>query len=95
MADHDDPSRGIVTLDTQSAEVGWNPDVIKLDVEGDELKVLRAAAGSVDRRHPHFIIEVHSAELDRAYAAWLVERGYRPRIVSQRRFLAGASSDGP
>jgi len=87
VADRDDASGTIVTLDAQSAEIGWDPDIVKLDVEGAELKVLAGAARMIERRHPHLIVEVHSAELELACGTWLVRRGYRPRVVSQRRFL--------
>lgn len=46
-------------------------------------ELLRSSRG----RHPHLIVAVHSAELQRDCGQWLVQRGYRPRIVSQRRFL--------
>lgn len=87
VADRHDADAGTVTLDAHSGKTGWDPDIVKLDVEGAELKVLIGAAQMVQRRHPHLIVEVHSAELERECGTWLVERGYRPRVVSQRRFL--------
>ena len=87
VADRHDASGGMVTLDAHSAQVGWDPDIVKLDVEGCELGVLKGAAQMIARRHPHLIVEVHSAELEWACGTWLVQRGYRPRVVSQRRFL--------
>jgi hypothetical protein len=87
VGDREDAGDGVVTLDAQSAEVGWDPDIIKLDVEGGELSVLIGSAQLIERRHPHLIVEVHSVELERACGAWLVQRGYKPRVISQRRFL--------
>lgn len=87
VTDRHDASRGIVTLDAHSAEIGWDPDILKLDVEGGEVRVLMGGAQMVQRRHPPLIVEVHSAELERACGTWLVQRGYRPRVVNQRRFL--------
>lgn len=87
VTDRHDPPRAIVSLDGHAAQVGWDPDIVKLDVEGAELSVMEGAAQIVERRHPHLIVEVHSAEHERDCGLWLVQRGYRPRIVSQRRFL--------
>lgn len=87
VTDRADAPTGTVTLDAHSSHVGWDPDIVKLDVEGAELKVLLGSAQLVERRHPHLIVEVHSAELELACGTWLVQRGYQPRIVSQRRFL--------
>lgn len=85
VTDRDGDMPGLMTLDAHSAEIGWDPDIVKLDVEGSELRVLAGAARMIERRHPHLIVEAHSAELERACGTWLVQRGYLPRIVSQRR----------
>lgn len=87
VADRHDINEGLVTLDAYAAEVGWDPDIVKLDVEGGELKVLMGSAQLIQRRHPHIIVEVHSVELERACGTWLAQGGYEPRVVSQRRIL--------
>jgi hypothetical protein len=64
------------------------PDVIKLDVDGAELSVLTGAKRLLAKRRPHMIVETHSPDLERASAQMLCELGYRPRIVTPRRWLA-------
>jgi hypothetical protein len=38
-------------------------DVVKIDVDGAELEVLRGAQRTLERFHPHLFVEVHSREL--------------------------------
>lgn len=38
------------------------PDIMKIDVEGAELKVLEGAKGTIKTHHPDIFIEVHSEE---------------------------------
>jgi len=83
----DDTAAGRVSLDAHAARVGWDPDVVKLDIEGAEHDALKGAAELIARRRPHLIVEVHSAQLERECGAWLVERGYKPRVLSQRSFM--------
>jgi hypothetical protein len=64
------------------------PDVIKIDVDRAELSVLSGARELLSARHPHLIIETHSLELEQACGDLLVELGYAPRVVTQRRWLA-------
>lgn len=78
---------GTVSLDKHSART-FAPDFIKIDAEGAELEVLRGASNLLRSRRPALVVEVHSAELERRCGRLLVEHGYRPLIVSQRRVLA-------
>lgn len=48
-----------VTLDAFFAEQGTWPDLIKIDVEGAELDVLRGARQIIAQRHPVMFVEVH------------------------------------
>jgi hypothetical protein len=63
------------------------PDMIKMDVDRAELSALTGARELLATRRPHLIVEVHSLELERQCADLLLEVGYSPRIVSQRRWL--------
>ena len=63
------------------------PDVIKMDVDRAELSALTGAKALLAARRPHLIVEVHSRDLERGCAELLMELGYRPRIVSQRKWL--------
>ncbi len=64
------------------------PDVVKVDVDRAEASVLSGASGLLATRRPHLIVEVHSVELERECGDLLLEHGYRPVVVTPRRFLA-------
>lgn len=72
----------LVRLDEEAARLGLVPDIIKIDVEGHELHVLRGAAGLL-RSKPVLFLEVHADLLrrsgqDLAELVALLERaGYR------------------
>jgi hypothetical protein len=78
---------GTVSIDEHSAKT-FTPDFIKIDVEGAELDVLRGAANVLATRRPALVVEVHSAHLEQQCGRLLVEYGYHPVIVNQRRLLA-------
>jgi hypothetical protein len=62
------------------------PDLLKIDVEGAESRVLHGAA-DVLRRRPHLVIETHGPTVERECVEILLGHGYTPRIVTQRRRL--------
>lgn len=74
---------GTVSLDDYAAE-SFEPDLIKIDVEGGELDVLTGAMGLLENAFPALVVEVHSADLERRCGRLMVERGYRPTVVHQR-----------
>jgi hypothetical protein len=76
---------GSIALDDAVAQT-FAPDVVKVDVEGAELEVLAGARGLLASRRPHLIVEVHSRELERRCGDFLLELGYAPRVVEQRRW---------
>jgi FkbM family methyltransferase len=47
------------TVDSLAAELGRDPDVLKIDVEGAELRVLRGAERVLRRRRPTALSAVH------------------------------------
>ena len=63
------------------------PDLIKIDVDGGEFDVLCGARQILRDRRPALIVETHSAHLEELCGRMLVQHGYRPRIVHQRRIL--------
>jgi len=48
-----------ITLDTFCSEVSLRPNLVKIDVEGAELLVLRGAARLLGESHPTIILAVH------------------------------------
>jgi methyltransferase FkbM-like protein len=82
-------AQNCVSLDDLLAAGGvFVPDLIKIDVDRAELSVLSGARGLLTERRPHLIVETHSAELERDCAELMIECGYRPRVVTPRRWLA-------
>ena len=83
---------GVVTLDDELLNPARRAGaakafLVKVDVEGAELDVLRGAAGVLARLRPHVIVETHSPELEVACGDALLASGYVPRIVTQRALL--------
>jgi len=74
-------------LDEWAYNEGFVPDFIKIDIEGAELDALRSAERILRERHPALIVEVHSEDLEREAGGLLLNSGYRPLVVSQRRLL--------
>lgn len=81
-----------LTLDDYCRENGnlW-PDVLKMDVEGAELKVLAGARNlfeDVARRPRHLLIELDDRNLSAfgtsigEVTSWLAQRGYRPYVLT-------------
>jgi FkbM family methyltransferase len=52
-------------------------DLVKIDVEGAEARVLRGAAEAVRRFRPALVIDLHTPEQDVEVARWLTGHGYR------------------
>jgi hypothetical protein len=76
--DHDDERT--VSLDTllQDAE---DPILLKIDVDGAELDVLRGATRILDDRRCVLVIETHSPELEEQCQTYLQSKGYDTRII--------------
>ena len=56
-------TRPQITLDGFCAEQGLAPDVVKIDVEGAEIDVLRGAAETLKRHRPLVFLSVHPRHL--------------------------------
>jgi FkbM family methyltransferase len=52
------------------------PDLIKIDVEGDETAVLRGSERIFATKRPVLICEVHHEDASREVSRWLLERNY-------------------
>jgi len=75
-----------VDLDSFCSEHGLEPDVVKIDVEGAELEVLRGMQHVLAARRPLLFLEVHTACVAEADvdAAFVALRGLSYRIYSWR-----------
>ncbi|QDT55714.1 hypothetical protein Pan44_37600 [Caulifigura coniformis] len=68
-----------VSIDGQIAKGAPVPDVIKIDVEGAELDVLKGAVSTLKSHHPHLLLATHDAHvpgIDRQCAEFLKDLGY-------------------
>lgn len=65
-----------VTLDLVADRLWRWPDVVKIDVEGAELRVLHGAAHVLDHAARYILLSVHSSAIRRDCLA-LLARGYR------------------
>lgn len=63
------------------------PNVIKIDVEGAEMRVLRGAAKLIFSHRPDLLVELHSEEIAEQYHAHVSDLGYITSPVSSDRFV--------
>lgn len=66
----------VTTLD-EAAERFGDPRLVKIDVEGAELDVLRGGRRLIARRFAAFVVEAHSKQLEQACVRLLESLGYR------------------
>jgi hypothetical protein len=71
---------GWCSLDSHLAALP-GPTLLKIDVEGGEVDVLRGARQLLAREDCVLVVETHSPALERECAAFLQSLGYRTRIV--------------
>jgi FkbM family methyltransferase len=80
---------GLRKVDSLVAELASVPSVIKIDVEGYELEVLRGAANLLSSGRPVLIVEVHPPQLqlsgssEEALFQFLADAGYRWEIIDR------------
>ena len=80
MAGIDGKSRehvGMTTIDHYTSISESHPTILKIDVEGFELQVLKGAAETLKRYHPKIIIETHSSQLEAECLKYLADFGYK------------------
>lgn len=78
------------TIDAFVAATGRRPDVMKIDVEGEELEVLVGAEQTLSRVRPRILLEAHSADLSRSCTALLEAKGYRVQMPVDRHARVGS-----
>ena len=73
---------GFVTIDGVARQRDvLPPDIVKIDVEGAELKVLQGMEDTLAKASPKLLIEVHALELETECIRFLEARGYEARVV--------------
>jgi FkbM family methyltransferase len=75
---------GIAIDDFVKRNGGPLPNIIKIDVEGAELEVLKGAAEVIRSARPTVICEVHYPADKPRIDAWLTERGYQLYSMDDR-----------
>ena len=79
----------MVTIDDEVADFRLVPTLIKIDVEGAELDVLKGAAGVLATHRPRLLISVHAKRLAAlgldcdAIRTWLGDHHYDWRVVGE------------
>jgi hypothetical protein len=77
----------VCTLDSEVAELRLIPSIIKIDVEGWELAVLKGAEATLLRDRPVLFLSLHPRALAELHASpemvqsWLLERGYTCQLI--------------
>lgn len=74
-----------VTVDAIVQQLGVSPDVIKIDVEGAELSVLKGAKDTISKKKPVVFLSTHSDELRTLCLEYLKEFGYTFEVLSQNK----------
>jgi FkbM family methyltransferase len=78
-------ARGAVAVETVTLDdfvstgVGEPPDVVKIDVEGAELEVIRGMAALLSSRRPLLICELHGTNAD--FVSLIESHGYEARAL--------------
>jgi FkbM family methyltransferase len=69
------------------------PDVIKIDVEGAELRVLQGAQRLLHEKRPVLLVELHSPELAMEYDHFMSNLGYETCSLTGKKISAAASGE--
>ena len=72
--------------------IGRAPNVVKIDVEGEEVDVLNGGMNTLSSAAPVLLVEVHSDELARQTHNLLAELGYTISTIGSDRFLLARPS---
>jgi FkbM family methyltransferase len=89
----------LTSLDKFAQTAGVIPDLIKIDVEGYELKVLKGAESMLSRHHPMVILELHTDKKQRFGATrsqvvnYLFDRGYRSLLLTSHQDRLACSAE--
>lgn len=90
LSDHTEP--GVMTGDTLCKDTGFAPDAIKIDVEGQEVKVISGLAETIQRYRPIVFLEIHPQLIinEGDTIGHLLPRGYEVHKTSGARMNPSA-----
>jgi FkbM family methyltransferase len=74
-----------ISVDEVIRQLGVSPDVMKIDVEGAELSVLKGAEGTLYKSRPKLFLSTHSDILRVTCLEYLREHGYAYEVLSRDR----------
>ncbi len=63
---------------------GITPDVIKIDVEGAELHVLKGAQQILHKSKPKIFLSIHSEKLEKECTEFLKNMGYHTELIDEK-----------
>jgi FkbM family methyltransferase len=66
----------VTTLDIYVDQAGVIPGVVKIDVEGAEIHVLKGAKNLLKKSRPHLLVSTHGEDLKRSCTDLLRDHGY-------------------
>jgi FkbM family methyltransferase len=69
------------TIDEATREIGVSPNVIKIDVEGAELSVLKGARATLAGARPHVLLSTHSESLRDECLAFLADLDFSCTVI--------------
>jgi hypothetical protein len=81
VCNEDSPKDGYCTLDLEVGSDYLKPIVIKIDVDGLEMEVLKGASQLLQYGSIALIVETHSSELEEDCIRYLKNKGYQTKIV--------------
>jgi FkbM family methyltransferase len=92
LGDHGSLSVQVVALD-DLVDAGTidPPDLVKIDVEGEEVRALRGAERVLTTARPTIFLATHSPDLHRHCAEWLEARNYRLTPLGDDEIIAHAA----
>ena len=72
-----------MTVEAIGQQLRISPDVIKIEVKGAELSVLKGAQTTLREARPRIFLSTHSEALRHACLEYLKEFGYTIEVLSQ------------
>ena len=72
------------TIDAAAARY-FQPDFIKIDIEGGEASALRGASRLIETKRPALVIETHGQSIEAECVDLLQRYGYKPMVVDRRK----------